>query len=116
MKKRIAVMMMVTVVAHVSHSQDINWRSLREDQRNVVQFNYGYDYGVTAQLGYGRTFHLFRPVFVGLDYSFPMGGEVFDDFKARIGGQMEVVEMGGFSATIRVSSVFRRYQTELVRV
>jgi hypothetical protein len=116
MKKLIAVITIVMVVTDVGYSQNINWRSLRDDQQNVIQFNAGYDFGATAQLGYSRSFAIVKPVIVGLDYSFPMGNDLFDDFKVRLGGQVEIVEIDGFSATIKIASVFRRYQTELVRI
>ena len=116
MKKLVAVIVVVMAVAEVSYSQNVNWRSLREDQRNVVQFNFSYDFGVTAQLGYSRSFTLIKPVIVGLDCSVPMGSDLVDDFKVRIGGQIEIVEIDGFSATIKIASNFRRYQTQLVRI
>lgn len=116
MKKLVAMMIMIIAVAEVSHSQDVNWRSLREDQRNIIRFNVGFDYGVTAQVGYSRSFTLIRPVLLGLDYSFPMGSVLLDDFKVRLGGQVEVVQIGGFSATVRILSNFRRYQNSLVRI
>jgi hypothetical protein len=113
-------LMMALIVAmapvEVGFSQNINWRSLGEDQRNMIQFNAGYDFGVTAQLGYSRSFTLIRPVMVGLDLSLPMGNNLIDDFKVRLGAQMEVVDFDGFSATIKIASVFRRYKTELVRI
>jgi hypothetical protein len=59
---------------------------------------------------------MIRPAVVGLDYSFPMGRDLTDDFKVRLGGQMEIVEIAGFSVTIKISSSFRRYQTQLVRI
>ena len=116
MKKFAAVMILVMAMAGVSYSQNINWRSLGEDQRNVVQLGFGYDYAATAQFAYGRTFSWVRPVMVRLDYSFPMGEDLFDDFKVRLGGQMEIVEAGGFSATVRILANLRRYQTTLVRI
>ena len=109
-------MILVMVMAGVSYSQTINWRSLGEDQRNVVQLGFGYDYAATAQFAYGRTFSWVRPVVVALDYSFPMGSDLLDDFKVKLGGQIEIVEIGGFSATIKISSVFRQYQSALVRI
>jgi hypothetical protein len=116
MKNIIAAMIIMMAVSEAGYSQNINWRSLREDQRNVIQFSFGYDFGVTAQLGYSRSFAMIKPVILGLDYSFPMGSDLVDDFKVRFGGQIEIVEIDGFSATIKISSNFRRYQTELVRI
>jgi hypothetical protein len=116
MKKLFAVTLILLAVAEAGMSQNINWRSLGEDQRNIIQLNFGYDYGVTAQAGYGRTFTFIRPVVVGLDFSMPMGQNLVDDFKVKLGAQIEVVEMGGFSATLRINSIFRRYENELVRI
>ena len=116
MKNIIAAIIVMTAMVGTVYAQNINWRSLRDDQRNVMQFNFGYDYGVTAQLGYSRSFSMIRPAMVGLDFSFPMGRDLLDDFKVRLGGQIELVEVDGFSATVKISSIFRRYQTELVNI
>jgi hypothetical protein len=116
MKNFVKAMLVAMALAEAGHSQNINWRSLGEDQRNVVQLNFGYDFGVTAQLGYSRSFTLVRPVVVGLDFSVPMGNVLVDDFKVRMGGEVEIVQAGAFSATIKIASNFRRYQTQLVRI
>ncbi len=116
MKNALKVLLLATALAEAGYSQNINWRSLGEDRRNIVQLNVGYDFGATAQLGYSRAFTLIRPVVVGLDYSLPMGNVLLDDFKVRLGGQMEIVQVGGFSTTLKVFSNLRRYQTSLVRI
>jgi hypothetical protein len=116
MNKLIAVIAVVMGIADVGYSQNINWGSLRDGQSNLLQLNVGYDFGATAQIGYSRSFTIVKPVVVGLDYSFPMGSDLLDDFKVRLGGQIEIVQIGGFSATVKISSIFRRYQTELVRI
>ncbi len=116
MKKFIAVIILAIAVAQISFSQNINWRSLREDQQNMVQLGMGYDYGATMQLSYGRSLNFFRPILIGLDYSFPMGNQILDDFKVRLGAQVEIVEIGEFSATVRILSNFRRFENALVRI
>lgn len=116
MKTVVKTLLVAAALAEAAYSQNINWRSLREDQRNILQFTMGYDFGATAQLGYNRAFTLIRPVVVGVDFSVPMGDVLVDDFKARIGGQVEVVDVGGFSLTAKISSPFRRYQTQMVRI
>ncbi len=116
MKKVVVVILFVLALAETGYPQNVNWRSLREDQRNVVQLNFGYDFGATAMLGYSRSFTLVRPVILGLDYSFPMGSDLLDDFRVRIGAQVEVVQIGGFSATLKILSNFRRYQNPMVRI
>ncbi len=116
MKRLAALLITVMALAQLSHSQDVNWRSLHEDQQNVVQLSMGYDYGATMQLGYSRALNSFRPILIGLDYSFPMGNQPLDDFKVRLGGQIEVVQIGGFSATVKILSNFRRYENALVTI
>ncbi|HXF99439.1 MAG TPA: hypothetical protein VNL69_01580 [Bacteroidota bacterium] len=116
MKKLCAATLIMFALAEPGTSQTINWRSLEENQRNIIQLNFGYDYGMTAQACYGHMFTFIRPVVVGVDFSLPMGEHLVDDFKIKIGAQFEVVEMGGFSATLRISSIFRRYENALVRI
>lgn len=116
MKTAITILMITMAVSEFSASQNVNWRSLRDDQNNLVQFNFGYDYGVTAGMGYARTFSAIRPVLLGLDISLPMGNNLSDDFKVRLGGQIEIVEIAGFAATVRVASVFRKYHNDFVNI
>ncbi|MGB2867860.1 MAG: hypothetical protein WBD36_05375 [Bacteroidota bacterium] len=116
MKTIIAAVIIVMASSETGYSQNVNWRSLREDQRNLVQLNFGYDFGVTSQISYNRFISTIKPAMLGLDISFPMGSNLLDDFKVKLGGQIEIAEIDGFSATIRISSIFRRYQTEMVSI
>ncbi len=111
-----AIIIVAAGLAETGYSQNINWRSMDSGQRNIIQLGFGYDYGVTGHVGYGRSFTVIRPVLVQLDYSFPMGNDLLDDFTVRLGGQIEVVQAGAFSATLKIMSNFRRYQNALVRI
>lgn len=116
MKKIMMAVVILAAAVDFGYSQTVNWRSLSKDQQNIVQFNAGIDYGVTAQIGYSRAFTLIRPILFGLDYSMPMGRNIFDDFKIRLGAQIELFEVGGFSITGRILSNFRRYENAMVRI
>ena len=116
MKNLITAITLVIAMAEIVFSQNINWRSLQGDKQNILQFTVGYDFGAVSQVSYSRSFNLIRPVLVQLDYSFPMGNQIVDDFKVKLGGQLEIVEADGFSATIKVLSNFRRHQTSMVRI
>lgn len=116
MNNLVRTLFVVLVLAEAGYSQNVNWRSLGDDQRNMVQLDAGYDFGAIARVGYSRSFTMVKPMIVGLEYSFPMGSALVDDFKVRLGGQIEVIQIGGFSATTKISSVFRRYETQLVRI
>jgi hypothetical protein len=115
MKSIIVAMTTLVLSVNAGYSQNINWKSIHGDQQNIVQLSSGYDFGITTQLGFARSVNLFRPAIVGLDFSLPMGSDLLDDFKVKLGGQMEVFEMDGFSASVKIFSVFRRYENELVR-
>ncbi len=116
MKNLVKFILVAMILAEAGYSQNINWRSLGEDQRNMVRFDFGYDFGAVTQLGYSRSFTVVRPMVVGMDYSFPMGSDLTDDFKVRLGAQIEAVQIGGFSATVKITSTFRRYEMQLVRI
>lgn len=116
MKLSISVVLVLLALAEAGHGQAINWRAIRTDHRNQISCAVGYDFGATAVIGYGRSMTLLGPAVLGLEYSFPMGRNLTDDFKVRIGGQMEVLQLGGFSAAVRGSANFRRYQMSLVRI
>ena len=115
MKKILLALIVVAVLSEDSYSQNINWRSLDNGQTNIMQFNFGYDFGATSQVSYNYYIDGFRPITLGLDYSLPMGNVLFDDFKVRYGAQIEIAEWEGFSLTAKIYSNFKRYKTALVR-
>ncbi len=116
MKKIIIAIILFMAVAKISNAQNVNWRWLNEDQKNLVHLNFGYDFGITTQIGYSRSLNIFKPTLLTVDYSMPMGENLFDDFKIRYGGQMELLEYKSFSASVKVLGNFRRHETEMVRI
>ena len=97
-------------------AQNINWASLNENQEQIAYLNFGYDYGITTQVGYGYKFNTARPILLRSDFSVPMGNKVFDDFKFRIGGQVQIIDKNKWSLSAKLNSVIKRYQTKLVRL
>lgn len=98
----------------LARTQNINWASTDKPQNNLLYVNFGYDYGVTTQLGYGRKLNTFKSMVVTADYSFPMGNSLMDDFKIRIGGQMPIYGFKNFQFSVKLNGVYRRHQTVLV--
>ena len=96
-------------------AQTINWQAFQPGQKHLAYLQAGWDYGLTMGLGYGQKFNLGLPVLANLEYSFPAGEHLFDDFKVRLGGQVEVLHSGSFAATAKVYSPFRRYENSQVR-
>ena len=116
MKKIIIAIILLLAVAKISNAQNVNWRWLNEEKPNYVYLNFGYDYALTTQVGYSRAIKTFKPVLLTLDYSFPMGENLFDDFKIRYGGQIELLEYKSFSASAKILGNFRRTETEMGKI
>lgn len=115
MKIIITILILVASVSYTS-AQNINWQSMNEGQNKLVYLNFGYDFGMTTQVGYGYKLDVFRPILLTADYSFPMGKDLIDDFKIRLGGQISVFEKKNFIVSAKLYGIFRRHQTSLVRM
>ncbi|MCG8330759.1 MAG: hypothetical protein MI974_23885 [Chitinophagales bacterium] len=107
--------LMIAAIAGLK-AQNINLKSIDENQRNIASLQLGYDFGFTAQLGYLRSLNTFMPILVGGDFSFPSGKNLMDDFKVRYGGQIEVFDIKGFAFSAKVMANFKRHQTSLIRM
>lgn len=97
-------------------AQNINWKAQEQNRRQIAYINFGFEYGVTTQLGYGYKLGNKLPIVLSADYSFPMGNELFDDHKVRMGGQIEALKWKNFSITAKAMMVYRRYANERVRI
>lgn len=101
---------------HFSYAQNINWSSKNDHQQPLTYLNFGYDFGVTTQIGYGKKVDAFRPIVWTIDYSFPKGKDIVDDFKVRLGGQISIYEENNFVLSAKIYGNLRRHQTKLVRM
>jgi len=115
MKNTALILLTILFSFNFANSQNINWQSFQEDQKNLAYLNLGYDFGLTTQLGYGYKLKAFKPILLTTDLSVPMGNDFLDDFKFRIGGQMEVFEKNNFSVSTKILATTRRHETNLVR-
>ena len=116
MKKQIIIIVLVIASAVIGKAQGVNWNSISPEKSNLVNLNVGYDFGVVIQVGYTKVIQSFRPILLSSDFSIPMGENGLDDFKVRLGGQIELYEINGFSFSGKIMANFRRYETELVRI
>ena len=99
-----------------NYSQNVNWASLTNRNRHVVNLNFNWDYASTAGLYYGYKFNTKLPMVLGIDYSMPVGAKVFDDSKSRIGIQMQLIECKNFRLSTKILGVFRRYEQPIVKL
>ena len=114
MKKIILLIGIIVALVSLSNAQNINWRSIKYDQKNVITAQLGLDYGTTVQVGYFRSLRAFMPILLGADFSIPAGEDLVDDFKVRWGGQIELYELKGFSASAKILANYRRNEMSMV--
>jgi hypothetical protein len=115
-KKYILISGLILSIVSVN-AQTINWASLKEENKHIVNANVGLEYGVIYGLGYGYQIkNSLFPIVVNLEYSFPSGNKIFDDFKTKIGGQIRWVEFHDFQFSTKIHGVFRRYENDFVRL
>ena len=103
---------LIFLIATNSFSQNINWRSLKNEQKHIISLNTGLLYGTTIDLGYGHKLNTKLPMILNAEFSTSFGDTALDDFKTKIGAQAEVLKIGGFSTTLKAYGVFRRFEND----
>jgi hypothetical protein len=115
--KRIAFLLIIVMaVNHKSYSQQYNWNAFAGQKGHIFSLNYGLVYGMTACLGYGHSMSIAKlPLILAVDYSFPSGNKIFDDFKIRTGFQLSSPNTSNFRAIANVYAVYRRLESDFTR-
>lgn len=104
---------MLTLVAS---SQNVNWENPAAT-RHLIYAGAGADYGVVYYLGYACKIRTKAfPALANIEYSFPSGNKVFDDYKVKLGGQVRLVKLGHFQVTAKVNAVVRRFENNFARL
>jgi hypothetical protein len=117
--KKIKIIMVIALLFYypvTSMSQTLNWAGLKKDQKHILNINAGVEHGIIFGAGYGYRLKSRLPVILNAEYSFPSGKDLFDDFKTKIGGQVKFYQTGNFHFSGKFYSVFRRYESEFVRL
>ncbi len=101
----------------VASSQNINWEN-PATEKHQVYIGAGADYGVVYQLGYACKISKSKrfPALLHVEYSFPSGNKLFDDYKVKLGGQVRLLKLGHFQFTAKVDGVFRRFENDFARL
>ncbi|SJZ84711.1 hypothetical protein SAMN04488128_1011834 [Chitinophaga eiseniae] len=98
-------------------AQVINWGNLQDGQRHWINAHTGAQYGMVFGLGYAYQLADSEfPVIANAAYSFPSGNNLLDDFKAKLGTQVRLLQMNDFHFAVKAHGIFRGYENELVRL
>lgn len=95
-------------------SQNINWENLKNAERHILNVNAGWEYSFVFGVGYGYKFETKIPVILEVVYSFPSGETIFDDFKTKIGGQINFCQINNFRFNAAIHGSYRRTENPLV--
>ncbi len=104
------------VVSSNGFTQTINWKSLKKEDKHIININAEYDYALVYGAGYGYQIGSAVPAVLNLEYSFPSGKNITDDFKSKIGGKVRLLEIMNFQFSANIYGVYRRYENDLVRM
>jgi hypothetical protein len=106
----------VSFVVSALNAQTFNWRSLSTEQQHILNLNINSEYALTYGVGYNYKLRSKLPIILNAEYSFPSGKNITDDFKAKIGGQVDWFRSGNFHFISKIHGVFRRYENEDTRL
>ncbi|HET9745947.1 MAG TPA: hypothetical protein VFP97_09550 [Chitinophagaceae bacterium] len=99
-----------------SIAQTFNWHDLRREQRHILHLNVSAEYAAAYGAGYNYRLRSKFPIVLSAEYSFPSGNDITDDFKTKIGGQIDWFHAGNFHFVSKIHGVFRRYQNDYARL
>jgi len=108
------VFLISLLTSHISQAQAINWENLQENQKHILNVNAGWNYSFVYGLSYGYHLKTKIPIILESSISLASGEVIFDDFKTKIGGQMNVYQIENFRFNASLHGIYRRYENPLV--
>lgn len=114
-KTAVAILSCIAVPVN-SLTQTINWQSLDKRDKHIININSGYEYALDFGVGYGYQFNSKMPVLLNLEYSFPSGKNVTDDFKSKTGVKIRLYQIKNIQFSVAINGIYRRYETNFVRM
>ena len=113
--KKIKIMTLLLLCSfNTGFSQTVNWQNLQEEQKHILNINAGWDYSFVYGLSYGYHLKTKIPIIAEVSLSVASGETVFDDFKTKIGGQINIYKINDFHFGASVHGIYRHYQNPLV--
>ncbi len=67
-------------------------------------------------MGSSFRFKTIKPLLVFLDVTIPTGKKTLDDFKVRMGAQKKLIGFDKFIVSAAFSAIYRRYESDFVRM
>lgn len=117
MKRVLFMVLLLTLTSlyKTVFSQTLNWKVL-ENTKHIINANSGLDYSVSYGVSYGYKLNTKLPIVLNANFLLPAGEKTLDDFKTKIGGQICLVNKNNFVGSISIFGIYRKYQTQLIRL
>lgn len=114
--KQVFSVILFTFTTVLSFSQTLNFGNLKREDKHIVTINTGLEYGLIFGAGYGYHLKSKWPIILNAEFSLPSGGNLLDDFKTKIGGQIRIFQNKNFHFTGKVQGIFRSIEDDYVRL
>ena len=102
------------LTSNILQSQNINWENLKKEETHILNINAGWDYSFVYGLSYGYHLKTKMPIILESSISLASGEVIFDDFKAKIGGQINVYQIENFRFNAAIHGIYRKYGNPIV--
>lgn len=113
--KSILLMLVVIIMSGTGFSQEINWKSLKDKDRHIVNINGGYNFGLIFGAGYGYHINSRLPLVLNLEFSVPSGNKLTEDLKSKAGIKIRLLEVKDFQFSANLYGTYMRYENGFVR-
>jgi hypothetical protein len=114
--KLVASVIVFVCLFQQSFSQIVNFSTLKKAEKHIATFTTGLEYGLVFGAGYGYQLKSKRPIILNAEFSIPSGENMFDDFKTKLGGQINFYQLKSFHFTGKVQGIYRRNQNDYVQL
>lgn len=116
LKTIFCILLFFSLSAKTVYSQTVNWASLQNGHRHIVNAHAGFDYSINYGVAGSYQLPLQMPILLSIDFSMPVGEQMLDDFKTKIGGQARLYKINNFQFSASVYGIYRRYENPLARL
>ena len=113
---KIKILALFVFISFNGYSQTINWSRLQKADRHIAGIYGGLEYSLISGIGYGYQLKTKMPIVLLADFSMPWGEKLLDDNKTKLGATFKLARAGNFHFTAKIQGVFRRYESDFVRM
>lgn len=103
-------------LSNTCFAQTVNWQRVSPENQHLIYAGTGLNFGMGISVGYAYRLKTAHSILLNAEFSSPFGGKIFDDFKTKLSVQTPVWQAGNFAAAIKVSGLFRRFESDFVQM